>query len=653
MATENTSGRMASALDVLKRHFGHDTFRDGQAAVISSLLDGRSALAVFPTGAGKSLCYQLPALLWPGLTLVVSPLIALMKDQVDALRSRGIAAARIDSSLSLAERDAVLDDMAAGRLRLLYIAPERLLGEAFLRRLQSVRIELMAIDEAHCISEWGHNFRPEYLRLARLAVKLGVPRVLALTATATPAVADDIARQFGIGLSDRHRTPFHRANLFIASTPVDAGSRPGRLIRALGGPGRLPAIVYATRQETTESLAALLSREGFRARAYHAGLADDVRVSVQEEFMNGTTHVVVATIAFGMGIDKAGIRSVFHFNLPKSLENYQQETGRAGRDGAPAHCELFGCGDDLIPLQNFIYGDMPDEASLRHLVDHILRLGPSFDISRYELSRSTDIRPTVLETVLTYLEQDGLIEPVASFYATAKIRTARPLDQILSGHLPAERAIIRSILTAGKAGRIWRTIEIDPVAADLEIGRADLLRRLADLEAAREIEMQPSGLRHQFRLTADPATFAPSAVASRLFQLFESRQAADLARLDRVVALATDPGCLTNHLLGYFGDPAGLPCGHCSHCLSPPSHRPVLPGSPAREIGMEELGAIEAVRRERHASLRSPRQLARFLCGLSSPATRRDRLTRHDAFGLLADIPFAVVLDQVASNHLG
>ena len=383
----------------LLRHFGHSGFRNGQEPVIGALLDGRSALAIFPTGGGKSLCYQLPALLLEGLTLVVSPLIALMKDQVDALQARGIPAARWDSTLSADEISQVQADIASGALKLLYIAPERFVSETFLALIKRTPVSLLAIDEAHCISEWGHNFRPEYLRLAALAKKLRIPRVLALTATATPPVAKDICKAFRIRSGDDYRTSFHRPNLAIHVTPVTAEDRPRVLVERLTAKPRFPAIVYVTLQHTAETVAAHLRRSGLSARPYHAGLADDVRSSAQDDFMAGRCDIIVATIAFGMGIDKANIRSVIHFNLPKTLENYQQEIGRAGRDGEPAHCEMLACADDLTVLENFTLGDTPDEPALRHLVDHLLRQGPEFDISRYDLSRTTDIRPLVLETV--------------------------------------------------------------------------------------------------------------------------------------------------------------------------------------------------------------------------------------------------------------
>jgi len=632
----------------LLRHFGHSEFRPGQKPVIEAVLAGRSALAVFPTGGGKSVCYQLPAVLLDGLTLVVSPLIALMKDQVDALRVRGIAAARLDSTLTTDEVAGIYEGLGGG-LKLLYVAPERLVSEALLERLKRVRISLLAVDESHCISEWGHNFRPEYLRLAGLARKLKVPRVLALTATATPAVARDISREFRIRVADRVQTSFHRPNLALHICPVSAGERLGLLTDKLASERRFPAIIYVTLQHTAESVAGHLQRNGIRARAYHAGLADEVRASVQNEFMEGRLEAIVATIAFGMGIDKADIRSVYHFNLPKTLENYQQEIGRSGRDGLPAHCEMLACADDLVVLQNFTLGDTPEESALRLLVDHLLRQGDHFDISRYEMSRITDVRPLVLETVITYLEKEKILEPAGSFYSKFQIAFEHAEDRVLAGYSAERRRFLHRIFEVGRRGRRWLTIDVDAAAAETGENRSRILKALNFLQEAGDITLKPSGLRHRFRLLPAASARHPGAIATWLYGLFTNREREDLKRLDGIVALACDPDCSTRHLLAYFGEKLAAPCGHCGNCLTGGEARKSLPSSPEKEITLDHLSAIQSLKREGHAALRGSRPLARFLCGISSPATTRDRLTRHDAFGLLEGIPFDKVLAQVGA----
>ena len=352
----------------LKDYFGFDQFRGGQREVIEHLMEGRSSAAVFPTGAGKSLCYQLPALLLPGLTLVVSPLIALMKDQVDALARRDIAASQLDSSLSLEEYRDVMARVRDGSLRMLYVAPERFNNERFRAAIKGIEISLFAVDEAHCISEWGHNFRPDYLKLAGFARDLDAQCVLALTATATSKVLEDIRAGFEIAPECAVRTGFYRSNLTLLMTPVTASDRDDLLLAKLRERSPGATIIYVTLQKTAQEVANRLIAAGYSARAYHAGMKPDVRAGIQDWFMGSSEGIVVATIAFGMGVDKADIRSLYHYNSPKSLENYSQEIGRAGRDDQPSICEAFICPDDRFVLENFVYGDTPTLEALRGLV---------------------------------------------------------------------------------------------------------------------------------------------------------------------------------------------------------------------------------------------------------------------------------------------
>jgi len=331
---------MTDPQQTLEQTFGFEAFLPGQGDVIRAVLAGRSALAVFPTGQGKSLCYQLPALHLSGLTLVVSPLMALMKDQVDFLVSRGISAARLDSSLDFNEVTAIYEQLNNNQLKLLYVAPERFANERFIGLISRLKLSLLVIDEAHCISEWGHNFRPDYLKLAELATAFAVPAVLALTATATPQVSSDICRSFSIAESDYIQTGFYRPNLSLMFSP--AGDPKQALLQQLSENPPGPTIVYVTLQKTAEKVATVLEKSGYTARAYHAGLKNELRQEIQDWFMASDTAIVVATIAFGMGIDKDNIRYVYHYNLPKSLENYSQEIGRAGRDGQPSTCIMLG-----------------------------------------------------------------------------------------------------------------------------------------------------------------------------------------------------------------------------------------------------------------------------------------------------------------------
>src|SRR3954467_8087826 len=445
------------ALRTLRQTFGFERFREGQEPVISALLAGRSALAVFPTGAGKSLCYQLPALLLEGATLVVSPLIALMKDQIGFLQRRGIDAARLDSSLDAAEEREIFDRLRAGSLKLLYVAPERFNNERFLGQLARVRISLFAVDEAHCISEWGHNFRPDYLKLAERARELAAERVLALTATATPAVVADIRAGFGIEEADAVITGFYRSNLTLLTTPIAAGERDGRLVEELLERPPGSTIVYVTLQRTAVRVAELLAAAGLPARPYHAGMGAEERVAVQEWWSSSSQGIVVATIAVGRGIDKADVRYVYHYNLPKSLESYSQEIGRAGRDGRESICELFACPDDVPTLENFTFGDTPTREALTGLLADVVErpVGAEFAVSEHELSVRNDLRALVLKTALTYLELDGVLRQGTPFYGGYRLRPLgdSSLERIFDRFDESRAVFLRRLVATGKTGR--------------------------------------------------------------------------------------------------------------------------------------------------------------------------------------------------------
>ena len=354
-----TFDALADARETLKRVFGHDDFRHAQREIVADVLAGRDTFVLLPTGSGKSLCYQLPALLSPGLTVVVSPLIALMKNQVDALHAAGVAATFLNSSLDAAQASRRLEGLRQGRFQLLYVAPERLLLDGFLRELERWNVTRFAIDEAHCISEWGHDFRPEYRRLAEVRTRFpGVP-VVALTATANARVREDILTGLRMRDPSVHVASFNRPNLiyrvrgkeralaeivaFVKSRPAESG------------------IVYVQSRAGTERVAEALRAAGIAALPYHAGLEPQTRAKHQEAFVRDDAAVICATIAFGMGIDKSNVRFVIHYDVPKSLEGYYQETGRAGRDGLPAECVLFFSHGDIVKLESFL-GEAASEA---------------------------------------------------------------------------------------------------------------------------------------------------------------------------------------------------------------------------------------------------------------------------------------------------
>jgi ATP-dependent DNA helicase RecQ len=344
---EGVESRRQAALAVLRDAFGYEGFRGGQSSVIDSVLAGRDCIGVLPTGAGKSLTFQVPARVLGGTTLVVSPLIALMDDQVDALRRRGFAATVVNSTLEPAERARRLSGVAGGRYELVYAAPEALEG-VLAPALEGADVRLVAIDEAHCISEWGHDFRPAYRRLAALRERFPSAPVLALTASATPAVVEDIARQLALRDPAIERSSFFRPNLTLHCLEKPPRVHVRDLVSAIVERHRGEAgVVYCHSRRSADLLAAHLERQDVRAAAYHAGLETGERAAVQAAFSAGEVDVVVATIAFGMGIDKADVRFVVHRDLPAGVESYYQEVGRAGRDGRPSECVLLYATDDV------------------------------------------------------------------------------------------------------------------------------------------------------------------------------------------------------------------------------------------------------------------------------------------------------------------
>ena len=420
-APDGLDGR--AAFDRALTALGHSALRPGQADVIADVFAGKPVIAVMPTGAGKSLCYQLPAIVLGergGVTLVVSPLIALMKDQVDTLRARGVAAVALTSAAGADEQRETLDGIRAGAFTLVYVAPERFRSPRFVEALASIadKIALVAIDEAHCISEWGHDFRPDYRRLGQVVAELAPPRVAAFTATATPEVREDIARQLAMVDARHHVRGFDRPNLTYAVVKAggaaDKTHKLAELVRMREGG---VALVYAATRKNAETYASALKHAGMRARVYHAGLEDNVREKAQDVFMAGKLDVIVATNAFGMGVDKSDIRLVVHADIPRSPEAYYQEAGRGGRDGKPTRCVLlFNHGD--IRLQEFLiaasyptpeqlrglWKALADEPSLGHLAGN----GDDLE-ARLKARMPGDPSNATVGAALRILERHGML----------------------------------------------------------------------------------------------------------------------------------------------------------------------------------------------------------------------------------------------------
>ena len=348
---------------LLKTHFGYDSFRPNQLEIIQHVLSGKDTLAIMPTGGGKSLCYQLPALAQQGVAIVISPLIALMKDQVDALKGNGVSAAFYNSSQDQQTQQNILESLMAGTLKLLYVAPESIWG--ITNYLEKSIISLIAVDEAHCISSWGHDFRPAYTQLKRLQLEFPGAPIIALTATADKATQEDIVNQLGVPKATKFISSFDRPNLYLDVRPGQ--QRLQQIFKFIGSRGLQSGIIYCLSRKNTETLAAKLKAKGYDAKAYHAGLTPELRSSIQEDFINDRTPIIVATVAFGMGIDKSNVRWVIHYNMPKNIEGYYQEIGRGGRDGLKAHALLFYSYADVMQLRKFAEGTQTQEIQIAKL----------------------------------------------------------------------------------------------------------------------------------------------------------------------------------------------------------------------------------------------------------------------------------------------
>ena len=552
-----TSYNKSVPLNVLKEIFGFDSFRPGQEAVIRAVLEGRDTLAVMPTGGGKSLCYQIPALMQESLTVIVSPLISLMKDQVDSLLQSSVAdAAALHSGLSPEERWEVERKVRTGEIRMLYVAPERLRSLEFVLSLRRAGVGLFVVDEAHCISEWGHDFRPDYLFLPRAVRDLGSPPVLALTATATPRVRQDIRRSLRMRDPHVEVTSFNRPNLTYRVVPAEKKEKVARILDVVRS-SPPPGIVYTTTRKECDELAAELRSSGVDAQAYHAGLGAARRTEVQERFMTDEVGVVVATVAFGMGVDKPNVRFVVHSTVPGSLPAYIQESGRAGRDGEAAECVVLYRGADVGRRKRLVTlgASGEDEVSsfFRGLVgvERDGRVNAPFG----SLAALGGVEPDAAGIVLGSLESSGLVSRGYDVWSEVEVRR---LDEE-PGEMREEVAAVHAALPgAGSVGlpELSRKVGLRPAVV-----QGAVYRMMVDGVA----EVVPRGSLVDVRLKVTSLDGeSRREIASRL----KGRASAAYDQVRAVEAYANLSSCRREHLLRHFGDTEEVaPCGGCDFCL--------------------------------------------------------------------------------------
>ncbi len=559
--------------EILQRYWGYSGFRPCQREIIESVLAGRDTIGLLPTGGGKSITFQVPAMILPGLTLVITPLISLMKDQIDGLRGRGIRAGCLHSGMSRAERNYTLERADAGRLRLLYIAPERLGSEEFLRRLGTWAVSLIVVDEAHCISQWGYDFRPSYLNIGLLRRRVpGIP-VLALTATATPEVRDDIARQLEMRDPAVYSLSFRRENIsFLVRHDEDKlGATATALTRVSGS-----AIVYVRSRRRTREIAAELTRRGIPAAHYHAGLDPEAKSEAQDAWSSGRVRVMVATNAFGMGIDKADVRMVIHYDLPSTLEDYYQEAGRAGRDGRPAFAVVLVKTSDKATLTRRISESFPPKEFISRVYELAAvsldlgigeGYGRTFEFHPDTLAESHGLKEAQVRSALHILSRAGYLEYSDEVGTRSRVMILETREELYRLETDAGSERVLNCLLREYPGLFadYVTISEAMMSRKLEMAQEDVYQSLLNLRRLGVLSYVPmscSPYLHWSRSREEThRLLIPRAV-------YDERRAQLETRIKAMGAFAFDYtlDCRVNHLLRYFGEKPGAPCGKCDIC---------------------------------------------------------------------------------------
>jgi len=644
-----TEQNKKSLKELLKSYFGFDSFRNGQKEVIQKIVNQKSAAAIFPTGAGKSLCYQLPAMLMPHMTIVVSPLLSLMKDQLDFLTAHNLPAARLDSTLDRKTYVSILEKAKNGQLKILMISVERFRNERFRNYLQKMNISLLVVDEAHCISEWGHNFRPEYLKLPVYRKVYHIPQTLLLTATATHRVIRDMCEKFNISEDNAVIKGFYRSNLSLMVTSIQETEKKSRLLDRVREKPENPTIVYVTLQKTAEEIAIFLQKHNINARAYHAGMKNEDRENIQNRFMCGNIHCVVATIAFGMGIDKEDIRRIVHYDLPKSIENYSQEIGRSGRDGKQSLCEVLGNRDNVHILENFIYGDTPDRQCIYQLLCKVKQnQGVHWEIILYNLSYEANIRLLPLKTLLVYLDMEGIIRPRFTYFEEYKFEYKVNPKRIIEKFQGERRQFVETIINYCETKKKWTSVNIQRIIENYHTDRQRIITALEYFDEKEWIHLDAKRTVDVYEIMNQD--FDVEITTDEIFHKFKTKEAHEIHRIHNMISLFESESCISRQLAGYFGEQLKEDCANCSFCKS----GPVILKQTSELTTLFDYNIKKLSKDFMRISGEnvSNNDLAKFLCGIFTPSFTRLKIKNLKYFGVLERYPFLEVRIWVDQNFL-
>ncbi len=610
---------MNSPLSILQHYWKHDQFRPMQEEIIQSVLDGKDTLALLPTGGGKSICFQVPALLMDGLCLVISPLIALMQDQVSHLTEKGIAAASLNSGMTYGEVKLVLQKASRGDFKFLYVSPERIESALFKEYLSVLDISLIAVDEAHCISQWGYDFRPPYLRIATLREELDKVTIIALTASATEKVKEDIIDKLQLQNTAVFRQSFERPALSYSC--FEAESKINKLIQVLQGvPGS--SIVYTNSRRLTKEVCQLLQLQGISADYYHAGLTQEERERKQKGWIQDQTRVMVCTNAFGMGIDKPSVRSVIHYNVPDCLENYYQEAGRAGRDGKKAFAVLLYHPNDVIQLQELPDKKFPTVTTIQSIYQSLADFfqlpvgageGSYFDFDLKQFTENFKLETTTVINTLKVLEQEGHISFAESIFLPSQVMFITD-KEALYGFETAQPQLEHLIKT------LLRTYEgiFDNRVSIFESSLAKVMRteinlihqQLKELAAYGIIEYLPKKESPQIHYLLNRA---PAKYLHIDHDAYHARKANYTSRVQDMIRYISDTNTCRSVFIGnYFGDTQLLPCGICDHCLD----------KKKKELSNSDFSAIE--KNIKSKLINSPQSIDQLIAQL--PSVSREKI---------------------------